>query len=136
MGGNIISQSLPIAISPILTRIYTPADFGLFSILISISMIFGSISNGRYELAIMLPQNEEDAINITALGFFITLFITITLLMIIFLFNETIVHILGNPNLGFWLYFIPFSVFFIGMFNVLNFFNNRKKKYKELDIRI
>ena len=84
MGGNIISQSLPIAISPILTRIYTPADFGLFSILISISMIFGSISNGRYELAIMLPQNEEDAINITALGFFITLLITIILLIIIF----------------------------------------------------
>ena len=39
---------------------------------------------------------------------------------------------MGNPNLGSWLYFIPFSVFFIGMFNVLNFFNNRKKQYKEL----
>ena len=63
---GILSLNLCLLQLTILTRIYTPADFGLFSILISISMIFGSISNGRYELAIMLPQNEEDAINITA----------------------------------------------------------------------
>ena len=31
MTGTTIAQAIPIAISPILTRIYTPEDFGLFA---------------------------------------------------------------------------------------------------------
>ena len=31
MTGTTIAQAIPIAISPILTRIYTPEDFGVFA---------------------------------------------------------------------------------------------------------
>ena len=71
MTGTTIAQAIPIAISPILTRIYTPEDFGLYALFLAITSIFGSIANGRYELAIMLPKKDEDAINIFALGFII-----------------------------------------------------------------
>ena len=57
MTGATIAQAIPIAISPILTRIYTPEDFGIFALFIAITTIFGTIANGRYELAIMLPKN-------------------------------------------------------------------------------
>ena len=64
MTGTTIAQAIPIAITPILTRIYTPEDFGVFALFIGIASIFGTIVNGRYELAIMLPRKGEDAINI------------------------------------------------------------------------
>jgi len=32
MTGTTIAQAIPIAISPILTRIYTPEDFGVFAL--------------------------------------------------------------------------------------------------------
>ena len=61
MTGTTIAQAIPIAISPILTRIYTPEDFGVFALYISISTIFAVIVTGRYELAIMLPKKNKDA---------------------------------------------------------------------------
>ena len=36
MTGTTIAQAIPIAISPILTRIYTPEDFGVFALFIGV----------------------------------------------------------------------------------------------------
>jgi len=132
MTGTTIAQAIPIAISPILTRIYTPEDFGVFALFIAIASIFGSIANGRYELAIMLPKKDEDAINIFALGIIITTTLSLFLLLIVVVFHDYFVTILNNEEIGTWLYFIPITVFFMGLFNLLNYFNNRKKYYKDL----
>jgi O-antigen/teichoic acid export membrane protein len=132
MTGTTIAQAIPIAISPILTRIYTPEDFGVFALFLAITSIFGSIASGKYELAIMLPKKDEDAINIFALGFIITSLISFILLFLVILFGNYIVIILGNDEIKLWLYFVPVTVFFIGIFNILNYFNNRKKNYTDL----
>ncbi len=132
MTGTTIAQAIPIAISPILTRIYTPEDFGVYALFIAITSIIGSVANGRYELAIMLPKKDEDAINIFALGFIITCTISLITLFIVILFNDYLVELLDNKEISFWLYFVPISVFFIGLWNVLNYFNNRRKQYKDL----
>lgn len=132
MTGTTIAQAIPIAISPILTRIYTPEDFGVFALFIAITTIFGTIANGRYELAIMHPKKDEDAINIFALGFIITCVISLLLLFLVIVFNDYFTRFFGNNDISYWLYFIPLSVFFIGLFNILNYFNNRRKKYHDL----
>ena len=132
MTGTTIAQAIPIAISPILTRLYTPEDFGVFALFFAITSIFGSIANGRYELAIMLPKKDEDAINIFALGFIINIAMSLSLLLIVLIFHDYIVKLLNNKEISPWLYFIPISVFLMGIFNLLNYFNNRMKQYKDL----
>ena len=132
MTGSTIANAIPVAISPILTRIYSPEDFGLLALFVAITTIFGTIVNGRYELAIMLPKKDEDAINIVALGFIIMSLITLILFVIVIIFNEKIVHLLSNKDIGTWLYIVPLSIFLIGLFNLLNYFNNRKKHYKDI----
>ena len=132
MTGTTIAQAIPIAITPILTRMYTPNDFGVFALFVAVTAVLGSISNGRYELSIMLPKKDEDAINIFALGFIITCFVSFLLLILVIIFNDYFTRLLGNDEISFWLYFMPISVFFIGLFNLLNYFNNRRKNYKDL----
>jgi len=132
MTGTTIAQAIPIAISPILTRLYSPEDFGLFALFIAIASIFGSIANGRYELAIMLPKKDEDAINILALGFIINVVLSFTLLLVVLIFNDSLLSLLNNDDISSWLYLVPVSVFLMGCFNLLNYFNNRKKLYKDL----
>jgi len=132
MTGTTIAQAIPIAISPILTRIYTPEDFGVFALYVAFIGIFSVIASGRYELALMLPKDEDDAINIFVLGVAILLIVTITLLLLIFLFHERILALLNNQEISLWLYFIPLSVFFIGLFNLLSYYNNRLKNYKDI----
>jgi len=130
MTGTSIGQLIPIAISPILTRIYTPEDFGVFAIFLAISGVFGSIISLRYELAIMLPETEEDAIHVFVLGFIITLVFSLLLFLIVLIFNTLIVEGLGNEKIRLWLYFIPLEVFLFGVFNLFNYFNTRVKNYK------
>ncbi len=132
MTGTTIAQAIPIAISPILTRIYTPEDFGVLAVFTSITLIFGSIATGRYELAIMLPAKDEDAINIAALGIIITSTLATILFILVFFLSDTIANLLNNENIKFWLFFAPVSVFIIGFFNVLNYFNNRQKEFKTI----
>jgi O-antigen/teichoic acid export membrane protein len=132
MTGTTIAQAIPIAITPILTRMYTPEDFGFLALFASLIALLGSIANGRYELAIMLPQEDEDAINIAALGLLIAFVASIILLIPVIFFNDQITSLLDNQEIGFWLYFVPFVVLMTGLHNVLNYLNNRKKLYIDI----
>lgn len=132
MTGTTISQAIPIMISPILTRIYEPSDFGIYAMFMSIVMIFASIINARYDAAIILPRKDNDAINIFALALIISIVISLILLIFIIIFYDKLILIIGDEEIGLWLYFIPLGTFFIGLFNSLSFFNNRKKFYSDI----
>ena len=132
MTGTTIAQAIPIAISPILTRIYTPEEFGLFGLYMSIVTMVSVIATGRYELAIMLPKQDKDAINILALSLVITIMISIIFLLLIFLFNHNITKLLGNTSISNWLYMVPLSIFVTGIFQSFTLWHNRKKRYKDL----
>ena len=134
MTGTTIAQAIPIAISPILTRIYTPEDFGVFALYMSTASIISVVATGRYELAIMLPKKDEDAINIVALSIIISFFVSLISLIIVFLFNAQITKLLGNDDISNWLYFIPVTVLLTGVYQSLNYWSNRKKQYKRLAI--
>jgi lipopolysaccharide exporter len=132
MIGTTIAQAIPIAISPILTRIYTPEDFGLLALYMAVATIVAVISTGRYELAIMLPLKDEDAANVLALSITIAALMSLISLVLIWIFNSEIVGLLGNQEIGFWLYFIPLSIMLVGAYNSFTYWSNRKKQYKRL----
>lgn len=132
--GTGIAQAIPIAISPILTRIYSPDDFGIFAIYMSIASIFSVVSTGRYELAIILPKKEEDAINLMALSLIISSIISFIVLLIVIIFNAHITTLLGSPDISNWLYFIPFTILFTGFYQSFTNWVTRKKKFKALAV--
>ena len=132
MTGTTLSQAIPIAISPILTRIYKPEDFGIYAIFVAIITILGSVVSGRYELAIMLPKSDEEAINIFSLGIIITLSMTLLTTMLVIIFNDSIIIMLNNQVMKFWLYLVPVSILLSGCHNLLIYFNNRLKDFNRL----
>ena len=132
MTGTTIAQAIPIAISPILTRIYTPEDFGVFALYMSIASMISVIATGRYELAILLPKKDSDAVNIVVLSIVIAFCVSFASLAIVFVFNNQITNILGNPDISSWLYFIPLTVLLTGLYQSFNYWSNRKKQYKRL----
>lgn len=132
--GTTIAQALPISVSPILTRLYSPEDFGVFALFLAICTIFSSIATGRYELAIVLPEKDETAINLAALGLIISTSLATLLLLLIVIFNKTIIELIGNDLIRPWLYFIPVVVLFVGVYNILVMYNTRKKNYRDISI--
>jgi O-antigen/teichoic acid export membrane protein len=67
LGGSAAGQLVSLLSSPVLTRLYTPRQFGILSVysaLLSILVVMGSL---RYELTIPMARSEKDALNLTAL---------------------------------------------------------------------
>ena len=132
MSATVLSQLISIFISPILTRIYHPEDYGVLALYGSISAIVAVLATGRYDLAIILPQKDEDAANIGVLSISITLITTIILFLTVFFLNSLITKLLNNMVVSRWLYFIPLTVFLAGIYQAFSCWLNRTKKYKSL----
>ncbi len=132
MTGTTIAQAIPIAISPILTRLYTPDDFGIFALYMAIASILSVIATGRYELAIILPETDEDAANIAILAIILTFCISFIMLFFMFIFNSEITELLGHQEISPWLYFVPLTVLLTGIYQVFYYWANRKKHYREI----
>lgn len=134
MSGATIAQALPIAIAPILTRLYSPSDFGIIMLYMSIAGIVSAVATGRYDLAIMLPKSDEDAINIAVLAIFIAISTSLTTLLVVWLFNDYITLLLNNQEISIWLYFIPLTILLTSFYSILSLWCNRKKQYKNLAV--
>ena len=127
-----IAQIIPMLLMPVLTRMYSPDDFGVLELFVSVTTILGSIANLRYELSIVLPDRKEDAWNIMSLGFLIAFVLSIILQILIGFFADTIAGLLNNSQIKFWLYFVPITVFLQGAYNMLSYYNTREKSYKNI----
>jgi O-antigen/teichoic acid export membrane protein len=133
-GGTTFAQILAVLAVPILTRLYGPEDFGVWALYISITSIINVIVCLRYEFSIMLPESDEDAINLLGLCFLAVLFVTSLSLGIIWYSKDFIVEALNSPQIKDYLWFIPPFVFVNGMFLALNNWNSRTKLFKRLSI--
>ena len=74
--GTGLAQVLPIAVLPILTRMYSPEEFGIFAIYMAVAGILGVVATGRYELSIVLPDNDKEASGIFGVSLMITLIVS------------------------------------------------------------
>ncbi len=135
VSGTAVAHAIPLALAPILTRIYTPADFGILAIYTSAATILTVFASLKYDLAIVLPKSDTDAANITVLCILLATSIALILFFLILIFNQEITSVLTDgeseaKEIAKWLYFVPVSVFFMGIFNALSFWFNRKEQYK------
>lgn len=132
MTGTSIAQAIPIALSPILTRIYSPEDFGLFALYTGLASVLIVISTGRYELAIMLPEKESDASDIVKLSTSLAFIFSFLTFVVILIFGKDISILLGNEKIHYWLFLLPISLLINGSYQSLNYWFNRKKDFKRL----
>jgi len=131
LSGTVIAQAIPILISPILTRIYTPEQFGIFALFMSIIGSISIIASLRYEIAIMLPENDKDSANIVALSFIIIFIISLVTLVTIYFYNLISNDFNTFPSeTKLWLYIMPLFVLMQGLTQTINNWFVRRKDFK------
>ncbi len=131
-GGSFIAQAITIGLSPVLTRIFSPADFGLYSIFINIAATAGTISTFRYELAVMLPPKEEEAANVATLSFFISLCYSLAISVIVLIGGNALMRLLKAEAISEYILLAGIYVFFFGIAWTLNYWLSRVKMFKRL----
>lgn len=134
VSGTAIAQGIAILAAPVLTRLFEPDAWGILAIFVSITGILGVISCMRYELAIMLPENDEEAANLFGVCVMSSTFVAIMTVPVIWLGKGPIVRWLNAPDLAPYLWLIPVTVFIGGIFLALNYWNSRTKHFGRLSI--
>ncbi len=130
MTGSTIAQLIALAIYPVLTKIYTPDEHGLFSLYMGIIAITGIIATGRYQLAILMPSEDKKAVNLAALGLLLSIGVGLILLVVVALFREQIAGMFKVPGIEKWLWYVPLSTVLIGFFQVSIYWHNRHKHFR------
>lgn len=128
-GSTAASQILWLAATPLLTRLYTPGDFGNLAAVMAIVSLLNVASSLRFELAIPTPEEDSDAIALVWLAATLVVFSTLTTAIVLIQYSpqlETLLTDSGTISIA-WL--IPFGVFSIGLYQVLNYWAIRKKRY-------
>ncbi|WP_270547146.1 lipopolysaccharide biosynthesis protein [Butyricimonas paravirosa] len=129
--GTILSQVIPIAVSFILARLYTPDDYGDWGIFSSYTAILAVIVCGKYEYAILRPKRLIDAFHLCALSLIIGC--CVSLLLYLFLgiaFCVDFSYIVKIRGV-LWL---PTYVMFLGVLQILSNYANREELYKKIAI--
>ena len=129
VSGTSIAQAIPVAVTPVLTRIYSPAEFGLFAVYIALISIGAMIATGRLEMAVLIARKDSEALQLAVISFVISGIISLLVLVAVAVWGQQIAALSGQPGLENWLYIVPFSIFLFSVYKVLLHWLNRKKQY-------
>lgn len=131
-GGTALAQLLGMSVSPILTRIYNPADFGALQVFISLMALAVVASAGRYELAVLLPDDEQSSIDILAVAI-VCVFLTGTITALVVFFSHfywILPASVGVLRGNMWL--LPLSVLGGGLYQALSYWAMRHDGYSQI----
>lgn len=130
MSGTALSQGILIAATPILTRLFTPENFGFLALYLAIVGTISVVSSWKYELAIMLPEDEEDAKALVFLSIIITIFTSLIVFIILFIFKGYLGAITENIKLFIWL--VPLGILINGLLQIFVTWGARNEQYKSV----
>ncbi|MBK7627773.1 MAG: oligosaccharide flippase family protein [Bacteroidales bacterium] len=98
VSGTAIAQLIPILLQPILRRFYSAEIFGAYAVYLSLVGILAIISSFKYDLAIILPRKNKDAVNIFFLTVLINLAFNVVLLLVIIIWQPQFLSFFNLPE--------------------------------------
>ena len=136
-----LSQLIPLLLLPLLTRFFSPAEFGVLALFLAVIQLLSIVATFRLEMAVLLPKKDSDAAILCLISFFILL-TSVLLISLIFLILsvcgvlDSIKNTLFNNNVhelgAFLIYLLPLGVLFMGCYNILYSWSNRLELYKNM----
>src|ERR1700730_14120774 len=130
--GNGLSQLINIAGTLVLARLFAPDAFGSFALFVTLVSFLSVLGGGRYELAIMLPEKDEEAANILFLAVLVLTGVGGVSLLIVAFFHSPIALLLGDDRLRLWLWAAPVALLINGLYQVQGVWFGRMKRFRRL----
>lgn len=126
--GTALSVAIPILLMPILTRLYTPIDFGKGELFVLLSSVLSILVTGRYELSLFIPEKDSDAntlfSSILMLIFYLSIALSLVILATLAIGNFFDFH------LAYYWQVLPLTVAATGIFDTIIFLFLRYKAIK------
>jgi O-antigen/teichoic acid export membrane protein len=129
VGATFISQVVLILSSLIITRLYTPEDFGILAIFTALVAQIIVCASFRYEWAIPLPEDEQVATDLLLLCLILTCSIAPLVAIGVIFSGHPIALWLNAPELEPYLWLLPIVILFGGWYQSLTYWSLRQKAF-------
>ena len=132
-GGTAVAQALVAASSPLLTRLYSPADFGTYSAVFAISIsLLVIVSTLSYHNAIALPDDDVLAANVLGVCVVTTAVVGLTTLVVLLVAGEWVSGLLGTTSPGSYALLLVIAQVIVATGSALIMWALRTKSFSEI----
>jgi O-antigen/teichoic acid export membrane protein len=129
VGGTGLAAAISAVVLPILTRLYTPGDFSVLAVYTSLVGIISVSACLRFDVAIPIPERDEEAANLLALALFFAFGFSLLLAVLVLLMPAQIASALRQPVLAPYLWLVPVGIFFSSGYSAIQYWAIRKKEF-------
>ena len=131
LAGGIASGQLVLLIAaPLLTRLFTPEEFGLFAIIGALGSIFGIVVCLNYQYVVPISEKQDEAIEMVSLSLITCLVFSLLTVLLIFLSQDLISDISNETHLRYYLWALPFTLLGMGTSHSLTHWFVRNQAYR------
>jgi len=130
MSGRAIAAGIALVTMPVVARLFTPGDFGVAALFLSIVGITSSVSALRYEGALVLPKEAEEALTLMAFAYRVlfTVFIVMLVVLAVYTWVGTTWRVL--ELLGVWKWLLPLGVLLTTSLHIQESWLARGQKFR------
>ena len=132
--GTFIAQIFLLVISPLLTALYSPEQFGYYGTFLAVTTTVSMIATGRYELAILLPEKDKSGYYIFLLSILLATLFSLLLFALISVTKSSPFWEWTTGLNGLYILLIPLGIFLFSITMPTAFLANRLKKFKLLSL--
>ncbi len=128
--GSISASAIRLASIPIISRLFTPADFGAAALFLSIVAVLAVVAALRYEHAVILADKKSEATKVAILSLFV-LAISVLIVSVVAVAAYLLApDLIWVETLGMWCLLIPVGVCLLSISNVAVSLNTWLKNYR------
>ena len=130
--GTAIAQAITIASTPLLTRLYTPSDFGLLAVFLAVASVGATLVTLRYETSILVPKENTESANLVLLSLILGSGLSVVLAVLGALLPMGVQEKLGLGVLGNWMPIAFLTAAATSVLAIMQGWMNRQKKYQHM----
>ncbi|GAA1145591.1 lipopolysaccharide biosynthesis protein [Nocardioides aquiterrae] len=130
--GTLLAQAIGIAASPLLTRVFSPFEFGAFSVVNAFALSISAAAALRLERAVPIPDDDGTARRIAVLGLASSVVTAAVGLIVLFVLREPISRWFRVDDLEPFLLWIPILSSTVAAQQVLSAIAIRDARFKTL----
>jgi O-antigen/teichoic acid export membrane protein len=132
--GSVAAQVALVVTAPLLSRLFSPAAFGVFSLMLTISTIGGAIGGLCYEVAVVLPRSRRVAAALYWLAFYLSFVTPVVIIGLVALVQHIFPHILGRLLPADFYYYCFAGTTLTTLVNVLSYAHSRAAQYTAVSV--
>lgn len=130
--GTAVAHLIVIGTLPLITRLYTPEQFGILGVFVAFMSIGSVIANWRYEIAIPLPLSDSRAANLAAVALMCGFLTTGLTVVSVFLFGDWLAQKTKFSGVADYMWLLPIGIFFASAYAVFQYWATRRKAFKRI----